>query len=106
MFADIYIGKIFFTFCILCVATIIHLFAFFSFKADVYSKSKSVVYLKNQIKEQEKMKEAIEFQIYNNKNYFQMKDYISKSDQFKKINLSDVSFYESSSSKVSSEVRI
>jgi cell division protein FtsL len=106
MITDIYIGKIFFTFCILCVATFIHLFAFFSFKAKVYSKSKAVNYLKSQIKEQEKMKEAIEFQIYNSKNYFQMKDYISKSDQFKKISLSDVSFYESSVSDISNEVRI
>ncbi len=93
MVGDIYIGKMFVGLIVTSLVTAMHLFAFFSFKSNIHTYEKKISGVNSKIHEQEKMKEAIQFQIYNNDNYFKVKDYIKKSDHFEKISLSDVMFY-------------
>lgn len=103
---DLYIGKMMITLSVAILATCIHLFAFFSFKAKIHTYDKKSLILDVKIHEQEKIKEVLQFQIYSNDNYSKVKDYIAKSNNFEKISLSDVSFYGKSVQNLSKRISV
>lgn len=77
----------------LSVLTVIHLFAFFTFKVEFYKNDKKIHSLQGKIKEQSKILELIDFTILNAANYKKINSYAKQSSEFQTINLSDVSFY-------------